>query len=147
MGLGRIAPIVCLFVLAVHAASSITFAFASDVSETWLIHPSQAVVGGLATIVGLPMLLWLILDTVEPARSWAKAAIALLLVGPAIWNWTVWPRFFDGLGGECFQDCARAYDYVARWDVIQGEWAIAVVNTAAAMCGAYALWLRQRRTA
>lgn len=135
MRLGSYAPFVCMLTVTACAAAAI-----SDVFTTGP-HPSQELpmdrlqIGWLATIASYLLVAWLVLSTRPPARQWAKAALALLLAGSAVWAWTVWPAFWNSLGlDDCRTNCILAEHIAARRDVVQGKWCVALANSAAAIC-------------
>lgn len=145
MSLGRYAPTMCLLVALACAASALSNAFrGGGIYPGEELSPGGLIYGLILTMAALALTAWLILDTRD---FWAKAALALLLVGPALWFWTIWPAFWASLGyDDCWNDCMRLPHMVAWADVRQGKWAVAAINIASALCVFIALYRRQTRS-
>ncbi len=138
MRLGRFAPIFCLMVVAATAVSALVDPLRDGLSAAHL----QA--GGLLTFTSAVLLVWLILDSPPKERAFAKAALALMLAGAAAWSTVVWPSFWASLGlDDCISNCIRPEHDVARLDMMQGKWTIAIVNACAALLVLAAILPRQ----
>jgi hypothetical protein len=148
MRLGSVAPAVCV-VLAIGCAGSAV----ADVLTTgyWPreeIDPSRLPIGWLVTATCLLLVTWLTLDSRAPARNWAKAALVLLLVGAAVWSTVVWPSYWRSAGlDDCIVNCIREEHRIARADVVQGKWAVAIANIGAMFCVFVAIAQRTRHAA
>jgi hypothetical protein len=148
MRLGSFAPVVCAVLAIGCAGSAVADALTTGPWPHSEIDPSRLPIGWLITVVSLMLVTWLALDSGDPARSWAKAALALLLVGAAIWTTVVWPSFWRSAGlDDCVVNCLRDEHRAARADVIQGKWAVAVANIGAMFCVFVAVARRTRHAA
>jgi hypothetical protein len=142
MRLGRYVPVFCLTIVAATAVSALADALSSGLVS------AQAPIGGLLTFTSVVLVLWLVLDLQPGVRGLAKAALALLLAGAAIWLVVVWPSFWASLGlDDCVTNCIRPEHEAARLDMAQGKWAIAAANICAAMLVLAALLPRSRNGA
>jgi hypothetical protein len=140
----RTALAICLLLAAGNVVTAVRDLMTRGYYMTEWMPSDGWAIGGLMTLNSALFTMWLILSLRgSDSQRWAKAALALILVGPFVWHSITFPAFFTGAGrDECYYNCLGESAWIARADIGQTQLAVAIANFAAFIC----LLVASRRT-